>query len=180
MGINPNWDLRVPVIYSLPKAPAALMMAYVQAAQAILQAAFFRDLWPLDLWAYWPLDWDDEWFVYRRRFWRMPPLPQVIPGPPDFHPGLNRFCDLDQSLAQQRVEELIDRIKGNKDRGIHGVAWHMAQGYIGLYQAVINELQRLINGPPAPPPGQVSAMQAEIAQLQAKIEVLRAFQQTAP
>jgi len=180
MGLSSSWDLRVPVIYSLPRAPAALMMAYVQAAQAILRATFFRDLWPLDLWAYWPLDWNDEWFVYMRRFWRVPPLPQVIPSPPDFHPGLQRFCDLDHSLARERVDDLIDRIKGKSNPVVHGVAWHMARAYIGLYQAVINELQRLINASPAPPPAQVSAMQAEIAQLQAKIDVLTAFQQTAP
>jgi len=193
MGLSSSWDLRVPVIYSLPRAPAALAMAYFQAAQAILQAAFYRDLWPLDLWAYWPLDWNDEWFVYMRRFWRIPPLPQVIPGPPDFHPGLgatcgteadpfrhNCFCDVDHSIARKAVDDLIDRIKGNPDRGVHGVPWQMARAYIGLYRAVINELQRLINATPAPPPGQVSAMQAEIAQLQKQIDLLSAFQQTAP
>jgi hypothetical protein len=177
MGLSSSWDLRVPAIYSLPRAPAALMMAYVQAAQAILRATFFRDLWPLCLSDYWPLDWNDEWFVYMRRFWRIPPLPQVIPSPPDFHPPLPGFCDLDPATAKKAVDALIANIEESQGRD-RSVPRHMTEAFKQLYEAVINELQNQINGVPPPAPGQISAMQAEIAQLQAKIDVLNTFLQT--
>jgi hypothetical protein len=164
-GVPSNVWRRIPVIYALAKAPPALSTAYVQAVLAILRAPFRRDLFPLDR--------DDEFIGYSQRFvWRS--------GAPDFHPRLRSFCDLDHAAAQQKVDELIDRIQGKKDPPprVPSVAEVMTRAWINLYNRVINELQNQINGVPPPSPGQIAAMKAEIAQLQKQIDVLNTFLQT--
>jgi hypothetical protein len=162
MGLVSNVQRRLPVIYALAKAPPTFAQAYVQAVLAILRAPFRRDLAPLDR--------DDEFIGYGIRFgWGA--------GATDFHPRLRGFCTLDQTVAEERVTNLIDRIQGKKEphRRIPGVPERMAQAFIGLYQRVIAELRRpyLPNNPPPP-------VQAEIDQLQAKIDVLTRFYNSLP
>lgn len=158
-GIPANLWRRIPVIYALPKAPASLQAAYVQAVLAILRAPFRRDLFPLDR--------DEEWLAYHRRF---PPAPDrpadlAIGPPPDFHPRLRRFCDLDHAVAQKQVDNLIDRIRGRPgDPPVHSLAWRMARAFIDLYQRVIRQSQD----------------PAEIAQLQSYVAILSQFLQTVP
>ena len=164
MGLSVNRLRRIPVIYALARAPTTYSTAYVQAVLAILRAPFRADLYPLDR--------DDEFIAYSRRFlWGS--------GAPDFHPRLHHFCDLDPATAQREVNELIDRIRGKRDEPrVPGVPEVMTRAFINLYNRVIQELQNRINATPPPPPDQIAAMQAEISQLQGRIATLTAFLQT--
>ena len=163
MGLGANRQRRVPVIYALQKAPAGLVNAYVQAAVAILRAPF-RD-------ALKPLDRDDEFIFYGTLFgWGA--------SAPNFHPRLSGFCSLDRPLADDRVNNLIDRIQGKKDPKIPDLAERMTRSFIGLYQRAIQAYNGQMNAVPPPPPGGIGAMQGQINQLQQKIDTLNQFLQT--
>jgi hypothetical protein len=54
----------------------------------------------------------------------------------------------------------------------------MAGAFRSLYRAVQDQLNDQINATPPPSPAQVAAMQAEIAQLQVKIDILEKFLST--
>lgn len=171
-GLGSNSDRRIPVLYALAQAPPAYAQAYVRAVLALLRFPLRNDLRPLDR--------DDEFQAYAQRF------PQLGIGVPDFHPGLIGFCTLDRQVADRAVADLLDRITGRVDRDssgnvtrrVPGVPENMTRAFIGLYRAVIQELQNQMNATPPPPPGQSAAIQAEIDQLQAKIDVLQKFLQT--
>ncbi len=158
-GLSSNYQRRIDAIWALAKAPPALSQAYVQAVVNILQAPFRASLAPLDR--------DPEHIYYGQLFgWGR--------SAPDYHPGLQRFCSLDRELADVRVTQLVERIEGKIERDsrgrivrrVQGVPERMTQGFISLYQRVINQYRRL--GIPA---------EAEIRQLEQKIEVLRAYLQ---
>lgn len=161
---------RIPVLYRLPPSPSWLVQAYVTSAYAILRAPFYDALRPLETWK------DDEFVGYARRFgW---PRPRR-----DFHPRLEHFCTLDRAVADQRVQDLIDHVQGKVERDEEGnvilripsVAEVLADGFIGLYQRVIQELQSRMNAVPPPRPWEVAGMQAEISQLRQKISILERF-----
>jgi hypothetical protein len=165
MGLHSSWERRIPVIYDLPRAPNIYSDAYRQAAFAILQAPFRPQLAPLDR--------DDEFIAYARRFgWRT--------GPPDFHPFLQLFCQVDHTVAQKHVAELIDRIQGQvvtdaqgNLRRVGGVPQEIVGRFIDLYTQVIRELKEQLNmGVPPPLAGSI---QAEIADLEHRIDLLRQF-----
>jgi len=155
MGLWSNRQRRIPVIYALAKADPQFLEAYARAAQAVLATTNSADLAPLDR--------DDEFIAYHLRMgqgaWA-----------PDFHPRLHQFCTLDRQVAQGAVDQLLYQIQGKQgdanDR-IPGLAERMAGAFIGLYQEVIRHLQSQAGANPA--------VQAEIAQLQAKIQVLEQF-----
>lgn len=166
-----NWR-RIPVIYRLPRVPPSLVEAYVTAAYAIVNAAFRGDLCPLETWK------DPEVVAYCQRFgW------DVFRR--DLHPVFCRrcadepFCTRDAAAVDSTVENLIDRIQGRSVRGkpdwIPGVAWHVTETYIAFYQRVVRALEAQLDAVPPPSPADVLAIQAEIGQLEAKIEVLREF-----
>jgi len=168
MGLWSTRVRRIPVIYALAKAPPALVSAYVAAVQAIVNAPFQDDLRPLDR--------DDEWIGYGIRFgWGG--------TAPDFYPRLRRFCAVSHEVARERVDDLIDRIQGrvqreaegNVTRRIPSVAQTMAGRFIGLYRRVIRQLEALLGGSPPPSPGQGVSIQAEIDELETKIETLYQF-----
>jgi hypothetical protein len=73
--------------------------------------------------------------------------------------SLGGFCSLDELLIQQRVEHLIDRIQGNPDRGIRGIAYRVVQQYRNLYAAVIQRFQNPWPVDPPPAPGELSALE---------------------
>ena len=170
MGIWSTWARRIPVLYELAQAEAGVVDAYIQAAVAIAYAPFREDLRPLDR--------DDEFIAYSNRFADSETFPYH--GAPDFHPRLNlpcgsycrSSCRADHGLVAERVEDLVDRIQGNPEEGQDSLAERMAGSFIRLYEAVIRELENdeLENdgGP----------HQAEIAELQDKIDTLRRFQET--
>ena len=171
MGLWANRQRRIPVIYALQKAPAGLVNAYVQAAVAILRAPFREALKPLDR--------DDEFIFYGTLFgWGA--------GAPDFHPRLSGFCSLERPLADERVNELIDRIQGKVERDAEGhivrripdLAERVTRAFIGLYQRAIRAYKELMSADPPPPPGEIAAMQAQIDQIQKKIDTLNQFLQT--
>jgi len=159
MGLFTTHERRIPVIYQLARAPQWLVEAYRQAALAILNAPFRPALMPLDR--------DDEFIGYAQRFgWPV--------GAPDFHPPLHRFCGLDHAVAQERVDDLVERIEGrlvpDGQGGFirqGGVAQNIVMAFIALYQRVIQQLQQ----PPWNGPGAA----AEILALQQRIAVLQQF-----
>jgi len=73
--------------------------------------------------------------------------------------SLRRFCSLDESAIQQQVENLIDRIQGNPDRNVRGVAYRVVLQYRNLYQAVIHRFQNPWPVDPPPAPGEMTALQ---------------------
>ena len=157
--LSGNVQRRVPVLYQLAKAPASLVNAYVQAVTAIVSAPFTDQLKPLDN--------DDEFTYYGKMFgWG---------GPPDFQPRLQNFCSLDKSVADNNVQNLIDRIQGNPQRHIMGIPEIMARAFIALYQRVIQVYKGMLNTQPPPSPGQVAGIQGSIQDLQQKIETLQKF-----
>lgn len=165
MGLFSTYSRRVPVLYELPKAPPGYAEAYRAAALAILYAPFRPALAPLDR--------DDEFIAYARRFnWPI--------GPPDFHPPLHGFCSLDHGEAQKWVSKLIDDIEGriitdpqgNRQR-VGGVPQRMVEEFIALYGRVIQELQRQLAA--GVPPDVALSIRGEIKNLQDRIALLAAY-----
>ncbi len=159
-----NRGRRIPVIYDLPQAGGIYAQDYIEAVVAIYYAPFRAALRPLDR--------DEEFIEYSRRFdWGT--------GPPDFHPRLSRFCSLDHDEAQERVTDLVDRIRGRpateEQARIPCVAERMTDGFIGLYERVIAELEQLLDADPPPPAAEAAAIRREIAELESRIETLEAF-----
>jgi len=189
-----NWR-RMPVLYALQETNWDLVIEYYRAAMAILNAPFREDLRPLDD--------DPEFLYYKYRFgWRdkaedfhpprLRPRERRADPPHDFM--TERFCSLDHGEAQRWVQGLIDQIQGRRadeDQDIWrviSVAEDMADWFTdnranrlgvprGVYPRAIWELQNLINADPPPPPSEIASIQAEIADLEARIRFLTAFVQ---
>ena len=146
---------RVPVLYTLAQAPASLATAYVQAVVAILTAPFRSQLAPLDH--------DDEFIRYTG-------------GAPDFQPKLNpETKTLDHSVMQPIVDRLLDRIQGHDGHAQPGVPITMTYAFLRLYGRVIAQDQALLNAQPPPSKANQAQLQADIAQLQAKVDELKQF-----
>ena len=156
-GLVDNNQRRIPVLYILAEAPAALSNGYLQAIMAIIDAPFRPQLSPLDS--------DSDFIKYTG-------------GAPDFHPRLGQFCTLDQGVAQQQVQNLIERIQGNKNPRVPSLAKTMTWAFINLYQSVIQQYNNQINAVPPPSQAQIAALQASIKQLQSEIQVLQQFLKT--
>jgi hypothetical protein len=178
MGLWTTRDRRIPVIYDLAQADASYTNAYAAAAAAIVYSPFRPNLFPLDR--------DDEFIYFSQRFANVPTFPYR--GAPDFHPVLNLPCSwscesgcrADHEFVRRQVEDLVDRIRGNKskDPPVSSLPEQMAGAFRSLYRAVQDQLNDQINATPPPSPAQVAAMQAEIAQLQVKIDILEKFLST--
>jgi len=97
------------------------------------------------------------------------------PGLPDFQPRLGGFCSLDKDQARQLVDDLIKRIEGGDKGNPPGVPKWMTESFIGMYKWVQDRLKNMMAAVPPPAPAQMAAMQAEIDQLQQKIDQLNAF-----
>jgi hypothetical protein len=133
MGLGGNRVRRIPFIYDFPDPPAGLTSAYQSSVSAIEGSPTQIPLRPLDN--------DDEFLAFRG-------------SAPDFHPRLQRFCDMDvTSVTDGPLQSLLDRV----DR----LPRRMAMSFIGLYRS---ELRR---DPPLP-----AAMQSD---LESKIEQLEAY-----
>ncbi len=176
MGIsNDSW--RIPLLYSLATdVPWAYPFAYLQAAIAILDPALQRALRPLERPGR-----DDEYVSYQLRFGLL-----FNVGPPDEGKTLPRFrwgglCTFDQGPVQTEVDNLVDRIQGKKSTStspeIPGVAKELTRWFIRMYEGAIDALQQLLG---TAPPGQAGAIRAEIAEIEKKIETLKAFEATLP
>lgn len=164
-------ERRSPFIYTFEKTPPELGQAYVHAVVAIITAPFRSALRPLDK--------DDEFLYFNALFgWGT--------EAPDFHPALNRFCETDDEVADLRVQDLIDRIQGRRERDEEGnvtrwvpdVAERMTDAYIRLYKRAIDEINDLQNRDPPLPPDQMAALLAQVPELQQKIDILSRFRQT--
>ena len=171
MGVSRNNSRRIPILYTIQTAAATYVGDYVQAVVAIYYASFREALKPLD---------NDEEFIYYNQLFGWGG------GAPDFHPRLSSFCSLDESLANDRVKDLIDRIQGKVEKDEEGnvtlrirdVAENMTRAFISLYERAIQAYQDAMNADPSPSDVQIAAMQAEINQLQQKIDVLNQYLQT--
>ncbi|HUT08891.1 MAG TPA: TadE family protein [Thermoguttaceae bacterium] len=163
--LGANRKRRVPVIYDLAKAPAALVNAYVQAAIAVRNAYFG---WPGLL----PLDREPDYAYYGRLLgWGT--------SAPDFQPTLSGFCTLDHDAAAAVVERLVDRIqgkieldsRGNVIRRIPNLAERMTGSFKSFYQRVKRQCESMLEMEPVPPPGP-GVLRSEIRQLDIKIRQL--------
>ena len=162
MGMWGNVERRIPVLYTLAQAPAALMNAYTQAVLAIDQAPFRSQLAPLDN--------DPDFLYYGALFgWG---------GAPDFQPQVQNLCSTNRALTDQAVNNLIDRIQGNPAKHVPSVAQDMASAFEGLYQRALSAFQAIENAKPPAPPAMVSLAQSQIPQLQTETQQLQTFQQT--
>ena len=157
MGLPDTWERRIPVIYTLAKAPASLVNAYVQSVMAIASAPFAAQLRPLDN--------DPDYLYYASIFdWG---------GPPDFYPRFQIMCTTDRTLTDTAVTNLIDRIQGNRRLHIPSVAEVMARAFLGLYQRALAAFQAILNAnPPASPQAQ-SLAQSQIPSLQGNVNELK-------
>jgi hypothetical protein len=136
MGLSSNNARRIPVVYDLTSATStgttpAASNAYIQTATNLFYTFYYNGamsdaLAPLDeSMTYQACGLITQYgFLYFGQ------------TPPDFHPRLQRFCTLDTATVDPLVDNLIDRIQGNKDRHIAGVAECMAHAYIALYRLV--------------------------------------------
>jgi hypothetical protein len=159
-GLHWNRERRILHLYDLPQTGKELGLAirYMNAVARIFYASFQKDLWPLDT--------DVDHILYNYRFgWGR--------GAPDFHPWLGSFCDTEEDHVKTLVDDLIDRIQGNKDRRIPSLADTMTQAFINYYHQVIDALQQQLNSVPPPPPDEISAIRQEIADLEQKIKLLQ-------
>jgi hypothetical protein len=167
MNLSDNWQRRIPVIYSLAKAPASLVNAYVHSVLAIVRAPFAAQLRPLDN--------DPDFLYYGSLFgWG---------GAPDFHPRVRIVCTTDRTLTDKSVKDLIDRIQGRRDTRprIPGVAEVMARSFLSLYQRAQSAFEAILKAqPPAPQQllalakSQIALLQGEIAELQQFLQQLQA------
>ena len=159
---------------AVASAGGSFAAAYVGAAMAILTAPFRADLAVLDR--------DAEFLAYQRRFgWSE--------HSPDFHPPRGRlrqgFCSLSHEEARAWVDALIAQIEGREEQrdadgrrtapAVESVAEDMAHRFIRLYERVIDALEEQIQAVPPPAASDIATMQAEIAQLEAKIDDLEQF-----
>jgi hypothetical protein len=153
MGIGSNTSRRLPVIYQFPDGDSSERNAFQRAYQNIISAPWRP---ALDV-----LDRDDEFIAW-------------YGSAPDFHPRLGRFCSLDTMDVQQRlVERHIPRIDSqprpsNPRYDPPGVPERMTRSFLGMYRQQLRILQSL-------PPPLTPQQQAQIAELQRKIEILTAF-----
>ena len=157
--LGSNVQRRIPVIYALARVSEPIVQAHIQAAKAILGAAFRDQLAPLDR--------DEEYAYYQLLFgWGI--------GAPDFHPRLHRFCGLDPTDAAGKQQRLIDRIQGRPARPrVPSVAERMTRAFISLYGRAKREYESMDTT--VMPPAEAAAVRAQIAQLEAKIQTLQEF-----
>jgi hypothetical protein len=152
MGIPANLFRRIPRIYELPKAPAAMSTAFANAVSAVVNAPFQAGLATLDK--------DEELRAHFGHYF-------------DFHPRLRGFCSTDvQSVRDGQVEDLIDRIE-NVPARMAAVFQRMYQEQLAALQAQIDALQS-VGTPEAA--AQIASLEARKAPLEEKIEQLSQFQ----
>jgi hypothetical protein len=159
MKLPDNWERRIPVIYTLPEAPASLMNSYIQSALAIANAPFAAQLRPLDN--------DPDYLYYQALFgWG---------GPPDFQPRFQQLCTTDRTRTGKAVQSLIKRIQGGREgrRRIPSVAEVMDQAFLGLYQRALAAFQGVLKANPAAPPQMTALAESQIPILQANIAALQ-------
>jgi hypothetical protein len=157
MGLDSTVQRRIPVIYTLAKASTSLVNAYVQSVVAIANAPFAAQLAPLDK--------DPEYIYYASLFgWG---------GPPDFHPRFQVMCTTDRTLTDKSVQNLIDRIQGNRRRHIPSVAEVMARALLGLYERALATFQAILKANPPAPPQMQALANSQIPILQGKIQALQ-------
>ena len=145
MGLPTNFSFRIPAVYTLFPGlnQEAWAQAYSAAVWAIVKMIFPSYPNTAIPGPLWPLDRDVDFVFYGQII-----QPNFPASAPDFQPGLSNFACGDETVARKNVDDLIDRIQGNKSRNIHDVAWMMASGLINLYQRAIQAYQNQGRSPP--------------------------------
>jgi hypothetical protein len=159
MGMFSNKDRRIPVIYTLPEAPASLVNAYVQSVLAIAQPGLQNRLLPLDA--------DPDFIYYGSLFgWG---------GAPDFQPRFQQMCTTDRALTDASVQRLIDQIQGKQTNHGHipSVAEVMNRAFLSLYERALATFQAILMAKPPAPPEWRALAQSQIPQLETKIQELK-------
>jgi len=166
MGPRANRDFRVPLLYTVPQTGAEFGYAtmYVQAVARIWYSSFQADLWPMDK--------DDEFIYWGRRFFTEG-VPGWVPrrGAPDFYRDfgwLHEFCTTDEADVRGWVDNLIERLQGGPGRP--GIAEQMRRAFRDFFQSVVDVLQRQLESDPPPP--NAADIQRSIDDLNQKIEQL--------
>lgn len=171
MGIPATIFRRIPFIYALATAPPTLVSQYVQAAMSLHNSPVKAQLAPLD---------HDPDYI------RFSALLGWGGTAPDFHPWLFQFCSLDKQIADDSVQNLIDRIQGRKEPHVAGVPETMGWAFLNLYEAVVSRGTAAIKADQAAiralqgqhGPGvaaQIAALQAQISQWQATIQQIQPY-----
>lgn len=173
-GARANRDFRVPLLYTVPQtgAESGYATMYIQAVARIWYSSFQADLWPMDK--------DDEYIYWTRRFF-LEGQPDWVPrrGVPDFYRDfawLDMPCSVDETDVRARVDHLIDRIQGRDDDQAHppihipGIAEQMRRAFRRFFQEVVNELTRQLQADPPPPNS--DRIQQEIDALNQEIGLL--------
>jgi hypothetical protein len=170
MGPRANRDFRVPLLYTVPQTGAEFGYAtkYIQAVARIWYSSFQADLWPMDK--------DDEFIYWGRRF-----FVEGVPGwggppwAPDFYrqfAWLDVPCTVDEEEVRRDVDNLILRIQGRNDgqNRSPGIAERMRLAFLDFFQRVIDVLQQQLNSNPPPP--NAADIQQSINQLQQEMQQL--------
>ncbi len=151
LGLTSNQQRREPILYQFAQPDASLMQAYVNAVTAIWYSPLQGALAVLDK--------DQEIFNWYGFY-------------EDFHPVMSGFCSLNvQSVRQNNVLPLIDRIQGRKNPRIAGVPERMARFFVNMYRAEINSLQAQMQQPGA----NIGNLQGQVQGLQSTIQTLQQF-----
>jgi hypothetical protein len=158
MGMYANSERRLPIIYTLPEAPASLEVAYVQSVLAISQASFSNQLRPLDS--------DPDFIYYNTLFgWGG--------GAPDFQPRFHPMCTTNRKVVDPAVQQLINRIQGGPKTP--SVAQVMGMDFLALYERALGAFQGILKSTPPPSPQMAGLAQSQIPLLQADIQELQSF-----
>jgi hypothetical protein len=162
LGARNNGDFRVPHLYTVPTTvDPVYAQNYMKAVAKIYYAPFQADLWPLDK--------DDEWIKWKKRF-----PEELKKWSYNFigrYAWLQPFCDLDEAGAQDRVNNLIDRIQGTN--GQTSIAENMRRDFRDFFEDVVTVLENELNATPPPPPDVQARLQQEIKDLKAEIALLQ-------
>jgi hypothetical protein len=191
MTINGNNLRRMRVIYDFGEVQITGWSEYERAVNETVQAVQTTNVLPL---SYWLTAWegadrygDPDFSTWYYTYNHIDPntgqsgtvrtgCPNCRRDIPEFHPQLQTFCERDteraDEIARQRVDNLMDRIRGNSQNNVRSNAYTMGSAYRTFYQSAITvveqHLQNLrdLNAPAA----QISQVQQELDRRQAELE----------
>ncbi|MEE2706868.1 MAG: hypothetical protein VX988_07440 [Planctomycetota bacterium] len=201
MRIGGNDLRRMRVIYDFGETQIGDWAAYERAVAETERAVQTTNVLPLSYWItawegadrYGDPDFSTWYYTYthidpetgqsrtRRTRRRLTGIPRQVWGTsnaeiPEFHPQLRTFCERDSDradeIARQRVDYLIDQIRGSDQPAVRSNAYTMGAAYRSFYQSAISvveqHLQNLrdLNAPAS----QISQVQAELNRRQSELE----------
>ena len=176
-----------PLLYQLPNPDPGLVSNFLRAKHALTHLPYYTPSQGINA----------EQILYVMGYdWRRY-LPFHRRYSYNFMPRVRLICTTDRIRVQREVDRLIDNVQGDtrERQEIINLPRRIASGYIGMFNATIREMERLIqmmedaiNGNPPPPPHVVQQYQQLIQQyrneienvIKPKIEILQDFLQALP